>query len=531
MTIQDIDRMIQPVALEDEAFLALPDQLRQHAQTHPDQIALREGETVLTWAELLQATEVMAKRLIAAGAAPGDVIGVMGDPQAEYMIVFLAILATGSCITPLPLMASDTALVNMIEDSGARFLIYTSDKADRAEDLLSQSPALSDVARIALDFQSADPSVGSLLPTAPVPDVSLPRLDPEALFNIIYSSGTTGTPKGIVHDNRYRYRQIQRMKVTGLDASNIMLVSTAMYSNTTLTAALAAMGCGSTLVMMRKFSTKGFLDLAARLKPTHTILVPIQIQRLLAEPEFSTESIASLQCTIVTSSPFAPAVKAKTMACWPGRVLEMYGMTEGGVTTTLDAKKYPDKLDSVGLPTKGAVLRIVDETFRDVPTGEVGEIIGRSPTMMRGYHNRPEQTANATTKLEDGLTYMRSGDLGRFDSDGFVYLAGRAKDVIISGGFNIYASDLEDALLSHPAVKEAAVAGVPSEEWGETPMAGVVLHDGRNDAAEDIVAYANARLGKMQRIKRLRVLKELPMNAIGKILRDPLAKILADPST
>jgi acyl-CoA synthetase (AMP-forming)/AMP-acid ligase II len=202
---------------------------------------------------------------------------------------------------------------------------------------------------------------------------------------------------------------------------------------------------------------------------------------------------------------------------WPGRLVEFYGMTEGGASCILEAGDFPDKLHTVGQPPPGHEIRFIDDAGREVPRGEVGEIVGHSTLMMNGYHGLPDKTREAEWRDAEGRRYIRHGDLGRFDKDGFLILMGRAKDLIISGGFNIYPADLEDELLRNPAVADASVVAAPSEQWGETPVGFVVLRDAVPLA--EILADANSRLGRTQRISALHALDELPRNAIGTVLK------------
>jgi acyl-CoA synthetase (AMP-forming)/AMP-acid ligase II len=221
-----------------------------------------------------------------------------------------------------------------------------------------------------------------------------------------------------------------------------------------------------------------------------------------------------------TSAPFAAALKADILARWPGGLIEYYGMTEGGGGFALVAHNFPEKLHTVGQPLPGHDIRLIDEDGNEVPAGVTGEIVGRSATVMNGYWNRPEQTRAATWHDRDGNAFIRTGDMGRFDADGFLTLMDRKKDMIISGGFNIYPTDLEAVVAAHPGVVEVAVVGVPSDAWGETPVAFVVAKDG-TDAAT-IKAFANDRLGKTQRLSEVVLTDVLPRSAIGKVLKREL---------
>jgi acyl-CoA synthetase (AMP-forming)/AMP-acid ligase II len=205
--------------------------------------------------------------------------------------------------------------------------------------------------------------------------------------------------------------------------------------------------------------------------------------------------------------------------------VEYFGMTEGGGSCALVAHEWPDKLHTVGRPIPGHDIRLIDEDGREVPVGEAGEIVGSSGAIMNGYHNQPGKTSEATWMSPDGKRFIRTGDVGRFDADGFLTLMDRKKDMIISGGFNIYPSDLEAVVKQHPDVADAAVVGVPSEQWGETPVAYVVPRPGATGDAPDpasLKAWVNERLGKTQRLADVRLIDELPRSHIGKVLKREL---------
>ena len=274
-------------------------------------------------------------------------------------------------------------------------------------------------------------------------------------------------------------------------------------------------------MMMEKFETGTWLALAERWRPTDVVLVPVQYRRLLDDPEFDRFDLSSLQNKFCTSAPMPASTKAEILTRWPaGGFAELYGMTEGGVGTTLRAHEFPHKLDTVGVPNPGVEMHVIDESGRVLPAGEVGELVGRSASMMSGYHGREKETAQASWFDADGRRFQRSGDNGWFDAEGFLHLLDRKKDVIISGGFNVYAIDLENVLMQHPDVLEAAVIAAPSHEWGETPVAYAVLRVGASP--ESIRLWANERLGKYQRIAHVLPIVDLPRSPIGKVLKREL---------
>ena len=400
----------------------------------------------------------------------------------------------------------------MVEDCGTRLLF-----ADQS--ILDSIDVPGGVTPVTLDDDAA---FEAWLPDADAtPDPV--EIDPEQGFNIIYSSGTTGTPKGIVHSHQMRWRQVTAFGGTIFSPDAAALLSTPLYSNTTLVSFLPCVGNGGKAVLVQKFKTKEFLELSEREKVTTAMLVPVQYKRLMEEPDFDSFDLSSYQMKFCTSAPFAAELKADILKRWPGGLVEFYGMTEGGGSCALRAHEFPDKLHTVGQPMPGHEIRLIDEDGKEVPQGEIGEIVGRSGTIMKGYHNRPEQTRETEWYDEEGNRFIRTGDVGRFDEDGFLTLMDRRKDMIISGGFNIYPSDLEAVVIEHPEVEEVAVIGVHSDDWGETPV-GVVVGPSDADAIKE---WANAKLGKTQRLAAVHIVDELPRSAIGKVLKRELRESLS----
>ena len=393
----------------------------------------------------------------------------------------------------------------MVVDSGAR-LVFT-DAAARAD-----FGAVLGTVNV-VDLAGLDGWIDS---SAEVPPLA--PLDPDAAFNIIYSSGTTGTPKGIIQSAAMRSLHITGAKTLGYGPDSITLLSTPLYSNTTLVSFLPTLAWGGTVVLQAKFNSSEWLKLAEQHAATHTMLVPVQYRRLLADPSFDDHRL-SLQMKFCTSAPFPADLKAEVLRRMPGGLVEFFGMTEGGVSFVFPAHLHPDKLHTVGRASDGHAVRIIDEDGQDVPPGTPGEIVGQSPATMNGYKNRPDLTAKAFWTAPDGSLWLRTGDIGRLDEDGFLTLMDRAKDMIISGGFNIYPSDIEAVLLALPGVVEAAVVGVASDRWGETPVAFVVAPGGD---AEALRRAANAGLGKTQRLAALVLVDELPRSHIGKVLKREL---------
>jgi acyl-CoA synthetase (AMP-forming)/AMP-acid ligase II len=308
---------------------------------------------------------------------------------------------------------------------------------------------------------------------------------------------------------------------------DVMMASTPIYSNTTLSCALVpVLARGAAVVLMGKFDARRFLEQAERWRATHAVLVPVQVGRILADPEFDRFDLSAFRHKLCTGAPFPVELKRDAVARWPGAMVEVYSMSEGGPAAGFDATAHPDKLHTVGKPSIGADVRIVGEDGRELGSGQIGEVVGHSRTMMTGYHNQPEATLAAEWRDSTGKRFIRSGDLGCFDEDGFLVIVGRKKDMIISGGLNVYPSDIEAVLAQNPAVAEAAVVGAPSRRWGETPVAFVTPAKGAvrdpEALAREILAWTNLRVGKAQRLAAVKLVDDLPRNHLGKVLKRDL---------
>jgi long-chain acyl-CoA synthetase len=512
-------------AVLEESFNTIPHLIRLHAQARPAHPALvQDGET-LSYAQLDALMDRVAAALQRDGVKPGEAVAICAGTSIAYAAVFLGSLRAGVAVAPLAPSSSPESLASMARDAEARLLFLD----DAVAQAIAPLRATLDVPAVMLDDSQAGTAFTAWL-AAPGVTPAPVEIQPGWPFNIIYSSGTTGAPKGIVQPHSMRWTHVQRGRVNGYDDDAISLISTPLYSNTTLVCFFPTIGLGGTVVMMAKFDAGTYLALAEKHRVTHTMLVPVQYQRIMAREDFARYDLSSFRMKFCTSAPFSATLKADILKRWPGGLIEYYGMTEGGGTCMLAAHEHPDKLHTVGKPAPGHDIRLIDDEGREVPPGSLGEVVGHSPAMMAGYHKQPQKTAEAEWYDPSGKRFIRTGDVGRFDEDGFLTLMDRKKDMIISGGFNVYPSDLEAVLVQHPQVAEAAVVGVPSERWGETPVAFVVPREGAPLQAQELLDWANAHLGKTQRLAAVELTTQLPRSAIGKVLKRELRDSLGNNS-
>jgi acyl-CoA synthetase (AMP-forming)/AMP-acid ligase II len=502
-----------PLALP--PFEAIAERIRAHAGARPTQRALVQGDETLDYGALDALMDRVAAALQRDGVRPGESIAICAQTSPRYAAIFLGALRAGVAVAPLASSVTPQSFASMLADAHPRRLFIDGSARDA---LGAGDPG---VPCIRLD----DSAPGTAFDTWLEPAGQRPQaveVQPDWPFNIIYSSGTTGTPKGIVQSHGMRWSHVERGAVYDYGPQTITLLATPLYSNTTLVVFFPTLAFGGTVVLMPRFDAAGYLRIAETERATHTMLVPVQYQRIMALPDFDRYDLRSFRFKFCTSAPFNAALKADVLARWPGGLIEFYGMTEGGGTCILAAHEHPDKLHTVGRPAEGHDIRLIDEAGRELPPGATGEVVGHSRGMMTGYHRQPEKTAEAEWFDPTGKRFIRTGDIGRFDADGFLTLLDRKKDLVISGGFNIYPSDLEAVLREHPAVADVAVVGVPSTQWGETPVAFVFRRSGDATEPDALKQWLNQRVGKTQRLADLRLVEELPRSAIGKVLKRDL---------
>jgi len=506
--------------------LLLPDIIALNAAYLNRKTAFVDRGRRVSWADFGTGTNRVANALGTAGLVKGDRVVVLMKNSYDMAEAMFGVIRGGFVAVPLNVAISDEAVAAMIGNSGARAVIASDEHIDRVERLRKSLPDELEDRFVGLDCRvDGWYDYATFVGGASGDDAGV-ELSPRDECNIIYSSGTTGLPKGIVHDHACREAWGSDMAVPLRYHSGARtLCNLGLFSNISWVAMLATLYAGGCIVIDRHFSAERCLERIQEEAITHTAMVPLQYQKLVECTSLSAYDLSSLDAYMCCGSPLAPALKRAVMEALPGELIELYGLTEG-LVTILGPEDMAAKIDSVGRPSPGQRLLVVGDDDQPLPAGNAGEIVGHSRFMMAGYHDNDAANEEATWVHPDGSRWLRTGDIGRLDEDGFLYLVDRKKDMIISGGQNVYPADIEAVMLEHEAVSEVAVVGIAHEKWGETPLA-VVVAAAEIDA-DALTAWTNARTGRQQRINGTVIVDELPRNPNGKILKRELRNTYAD---
>ncbi len=505
-------------------FVSLPETVAMLAKHRGGDLALVDERERVTWRELDKRVAGVSRALIADGLAKGDRVAFLALSQVPAVVALLGVLRAGGVAAPLSPMLTPALAAHLIRDSGAEWMIACELLAGLADAAVAEvDQAWPARRRIALDFARPDwISVGDFVAGAPADGPSAVALEPDDLCNIIYSSGTTGVPKGIVHDHRLRTDFALGLALEfRMDQSTVNLISTPLHTNGTWMTLLPTLAVGGINVLLKRFEPARFLQLLERESVSHAFAVPTQIQALAERLENSPTDLHALKLLISAGSSMSPTLKLRATALFDGKIMELYGLTEG-ISTVLKPEDVAAHMATVGRPMVGVEIAVLDDADRPLPPDEVGEIVGRSAGIMRGYWNRPDATAEIVWRDDDGRLFIRTGDMGSLDHEGYLTITDRKKDMIVSGGINVFASDIEAVVLEHPDVVDVAVIAIPDPKWGETPLALVRVRPNAVDI-ESIRHFANARLARYQHISAIeRQDDDFPRNLLGKVLKREL---------
>ncbi|MCA2226389.1 long-chain-fatty-acid--CoA ligase [Nonomuraea aurantiaca] len=504
--------------------MTIGDQLARHARSVPGAVALRMDGVDRTYRELDERVDRLAHVLRTRGVEPGDRVMVMTFNRLEMVETFFACARLGAVCVPVNFRLHAEEVSYQLADSGAVVAVVESALAATFAQACQDAPALRHSLMVGPgDLHGGMEAYEDALRDAPASGIDV-AVDLHAPAFIMYTSGTTGRPKGAVltHYNLL-IQTMSRIAHTGLPSDcRVWLISTPLFHIGGLAALLSSVLLGAKTVIARsgRFDPAEIVDTLERERIGYCFLVPAQWQAIVDIPDIKDKDLSALRIISWGAAPATKALLHRMIDTFPdAKLSSVFGQTEcGAVSTMLRGEDALRKIGSVGTPLLNVEVRIVDERMNDVPQGQVGEIVYRGPSIMTGYWNKPAETAEA---FAGG--WFHSGDLVRQDEDGYIYVVDRLKDMIISGGENIYCAEVEEAIAAHPKVAEVAVVGVPDERWGETPLA-VVVSAGApgSPTAEEIGQWCRARLAAYKVPRLVVVVTELPRNASGKVRKNEL---------
>ncbi len=487
---------------------------RAQAEDRPAKTAISFCGRALTYGDLDRRSNQAAQALRRAGVGVGDRVALIDRNCPEFFELLYAAAKLGAVLVAVNWRLTPTEMAFIVNDSTARVLVVGPEAAE-------QLGAMGDLPLVRLTVAIGN-EYEAWLAAAPDVDPGLTTGGDEVVTQM-YTSGTTGLPKGALITNTNLGTQLELgSSLMGVHDRSVTLSVMPLYHIAGSAGALMGLYAGATVVLHREVDPPAIVDAIESARVTFAILVPAVIQMVLAVPGVGGRDFSSIEAIGYGASPISEAVMLRASEVF-GTLYQLYGLTETtGAVTALAPEAllgHPERLRSAGTVLAGHELRIAGPDGAPLPTGQVGEVCVRGPLVMKGYWDRPDATAQAIDR--DG--WFHSGDAGYLDDDGFLYIHDRIKDMIISGGENVYPAEVENVLMAHPAVADAAVIGVPDERWGETVKAVIVRAAGEDGSADaDILAYCRSRLAGFKCPTSIDWVAALPRNPSGKILKREL---------
>ncbi|MGA8745057.1 MAG: long-chain fatty acid--CoA ligase [Solirubrobacterales bacterium] len=482
--------------------------LTTSAERTPSSPAIRLGEAELTYADLDERSARLATLLREKGLQRGDRVGVMLPNVPEFPIAYYGVLRAGGVVVPMNVLLKRREVAFYLVDSGAKVLLAWHGFAEEARAGAGEAGA---------ELVEVEPDGFAAMLAELQPTPGLTETEGSDTAVILYTSGTTGKPKGaeLTHFNLFRNAEVSSRTTCAITAGDVVLGALPLFHSFGQTVSMnASLMVGACLTLVPKFDPGEALATMQRDGVTHFYGVPTMYGALLHHPDRESFDTSRLRSCITGGASMPVEVLRGFEAAFGCVVLEGYGLSE---TSPVSCSNHPDrerKPGSIGTPIEGVEMQVVDEDDNPVPQGEVGEIVIRGHNIMKGYWQRPDASAEA---MRGG--WFHSGDMARVDEDGYFYIVDRKKDLIIRGGYNVYPREVEEVLYEHPKIREAAVVGVPHDDWGEEIGAAVVLHEGEEMAAEEVSAYVRDRIAAYKYPRVVWFLDELPKGPTGKILK------------
>ncbi|MES2481326.1 MAG: AMP-binding protein [Pseudomonadota bacterium] len=514
------------MGLFDRADLLISDIFTHHARYAGGRAAIVCEDRRKTWAEVELGTRKVANALLARGLRKGDKVALFMHSSVLMFELMWGAVRAGAVVVPLNVMLAPDSLARTLNNSQAQVLFTDTENAATVRAAIEHGLAL-DSRQVMMAGEGEYASAQAFADGGSLDPIDA-GIVPSDSMCIMYTSGTTGAPKGSEHTHlgRLIYYAYGFARWLRFDRYSVTLCATPLYANGTWMTMVPTMYSGGTIVVLPKFSPQAFYGAVERERCTHVFLVPTQMVGLLADPLCQTSDKQSLQVIYSAGQALLPAMYETLQRSFPqAGIYDCYGMSEGFGTICTPEDFARGKVGSVGKSILMDDIRILDEDGRELPQGQAGEIAGLSPAMMKGYYRDEERTLQALWRSPEGRTYLRSGDVGYFDADGYMYVCGRIKDMIKSGGIAVYASDIEAVFVQHPAVLEAAAIGIPHEKWLETPLLLARLRPGMHVTEQELADWGNERLGKFQRVIGVEFRDDFPRATYGKVqkakLREP----------
>ncbi|KQX74424.1 long-chain-fatty-acid--CoA ligase [Aeromicrobium sp. Root472D3] len=494
----------------------IADVIRTSAKHHPDSVAITGEGRGVTYGELSTRSDRVASGLVSMGLVAGDRVAYLARNATEYWELFFGAAKAGVAIVPLNFRLSRDEITWILGDAEPAAILVE----DHLTDLLPETYAGH---RLVFSQAGGPSSYEAWVAEQPASDPQR-DLGGDALCSLMYSSGTTGRPKGVTTTVEGFLWAVDAFSAQfDITPDSVSLVPTPYYHIAAGGWSLIALAAGGTIVQFTEVTPVNMLSLLLEHRATHVIMVPTVIQLFITSPEASAADYSSVQHVVYGGSPISETVMVRAKQVFGAELSQSYGLTETvGVTTILGPSDHvpgTTKLRSAGRAVPGVEVAVVDsETGEPIPAGEIGEIVTRGPGVTRSYWRRPDDTAAAF--WPGG--WFRTGDAGYVDEDGYVFLKDRIKDLLMSGGENIYPAEVENVIMAHPDVQEVAVIGVPSERWGETPLAVVAAAAGHEIDPEELISFTRERLAHYKCPTGVEIVDALPRNPSGKVLKREL---------